>query len=211
MNKSGVVYWRELKRQKHLCIVTSLQFLLTTLLLVWRMEDFTTFTYFLYIPFLFSVVTQNDIYFYDLTTSIGTLLATPLDAAQILKEKGLFVVIKSVILGVAIFPAYLIILYVNGYKPNILLWNEALLLLLCFLLQYSLSLLVGTVTWLYGKKSRLGIIIGQGLLLNGLTAISSWDIKGSGTVMVISIVAAYGVSRVLIKRLRTEKMIMRCL
>ncbi|MEJ9205943.1 hypothetical protein, partial [Paenibacillus larvae] len=81
MNKSGVVYWRELKRQKHLCIVTSLQFLLTTLLLVWRMEDFTTFTYFLYIPFLFSVVTQNDIYFYDLTTSIETLLATPLDAA----------------------------------------------------------------------------------------------------------------------------------
>ncbi|ETK26060.1 hypothetical protein ERIC1_2c02560 [Paenibacillus larvae subsp. larvae DSM 25719] len=211
MNKPGVVYWRELKRQKHLCIVTSLQFLLTTLLLVWRMEDFTTFTYFLYIPFLFSVVTQNDIYFYDLTTSIETLLATPLDAAQILKEKGLFIVIKSVILGVAMFPVYLIILYVNGYKPNILIWNEALLLLLCFLLQYSLSLLVGTVTWLYGKKSRLGIIIGQGLLLNGLTAISSWDIKGSGTVMVISIVAAYGVSRVLIKRLRTENMIMRCL
>jgi len=211
MNKSGVVYWRELKRQKHLCIVTSLQFLLTTLLLVWRIGDFTTFTYFLYIPFLFSVVTQNDIYFYDLTTSIETLLATPLDAAQILKEKGLFVVIKSVILGVAMFPVYLIILYVNGYKPNIFIWNEVLLLLLCFLLQYSLSLLVGTVTWLYGKKSRLGIIIGQALLLNGLTAISSWDIKGSGTVMVTSIVAAYGVSRVLIKRLRTEKMIMRCL
>jgi hypothetical protein len=191
--------------------VTAMQLIFIILLLVWRFEDFTIFSFFLYIPFLFSIITQNDIYFYDLTISIETLLATPLHAVQILKAKGKFVIIKSAILGGAMLPVYLVFSYVNDFRPNILMWKEALLLLLCLMLQYSLSVLIGMVAWVFGKSSRIGIIIGQGLILNGLIVISSWDFKMCGAVIAVLIIIMYAASKVLIKWVRTENIIKRCI
>ncbi|MFF2020170.1 MULTISPECIES: hypothetical protein [Paenibacillus] len=118
---------------------------------------------------------------------------------------------KSVILVMAILPVYLVMSYNNGVIPKKLMWKEALLLVLLLVLQYSLSKLIGVLAWAFGKKTRIGIIIGQGLILNGFMAIRIWDFTRSAAIISLSIVIIYAISTVFLKRVSKEKLIMRCL
>lgn len=211
MNDIEVVYWREFRRQRHLYRSIAMQLIFIVLLLAWKFEDLTVFSFFIYTTFLFSILSQNDIYFYDLIPSIETILATPLNVVQVLRAKGRFVFMKSVLLVIAVFPVYLIMSYNNGVIPKKLVWEEALLLVLLLVLQYSLSKLIGVLAWAFGKKTRIGIIIGQGLILNGFMAIHTWNFTRSAAIIALSIVMIYAISTVFLKRISKEKLIMRCL
>ncbi|WP_025690433.1 hypothetical protein [Paenibacillus zanthoxyli] len=205
------LYWREIRRQKQLYKIIAIQLLLSVFLLFWRTDHFTFFSYFLYMTFLFSLITQNDIYFYDLTPSIESLLASPLGIARILKDKSQFVVYKSVVLGAVLFPVYLIALFRSGTPLTELTWSKVGLILLFLAFQYVLSIFIGVCIWIYGKRARIPLIVGQGLILNSIYTFSSWKDGYFAIVFIVCVVALYLASLAVIGRLESEKIISRCM
>lgn len=204
------IIWRELKRQQNIKIIFIFQTILTIVVLYTKFSNLNLFYYFTYVPISFTFVTQNDIFFYDLTTYIETLLSTPLTIKNIIKSKCFFTVIKSYVICCVLFVFY----FIYGYINNCFNYNITIIDIICVLLlivmQYYLSNFIGNLVWMIGKKARVVIIVIQAsifLIVNFFVNKNHYIEFVCFTIILTIILYALGV--ILIKYISKETLIER--
>lgn len=198
--------WREIKRQIYLKKIILIQILLTIFILIVGKNNFDNMNFFIYIPLFFSYTTQNDIFFYDMNNCIETLISTPLKISKILKNKSLFIILKSYFFSIVFYILYIFLEKSLFDIKNI--WNieNLKILILVFLIQYFFSIFIGALVWNLGKNSRIILIIIQSILFSIL---NMYNKKYYIYILLLTLVIMYILGNLMIKLINKENLIKR--
>lgn len=162
------VIWREMVRQRKSLYVVIIQVISLLFLYSFYGRNMNA-QIIIYLPFALTLISQNDIFYYDKANYIESLLSTPLTIRSILLRKSLFILIKSYILAVSVILLCLLAnaLIAVGINLGFGTKDLAIILLMPFW-QYLLSFLMGAIIWSSGKISKVYIMIIQTFTLGGI-------------------------------------------
>lgn len=196
---NSTVLWREFNRDKNniflIIIETMLVFISVVVIKQYKIYDIS----YIYIPLVMTFIFQNNIFVYELTTTIEAFLSLPILPNEIIISKCVYVVVKTIIFTAIII--ILSLLYNNFYITNtIKVYLSPLNILEILLLplwQLILCYAAGLIIWTKGKKYRVVINIMQLVLYAAINELVTYK---HGSLLIILEIICFLLLSIIIKK-----------
>lgn len=160
--------WRELRRQKKSKFTLVLQVLIYGFLFSYFCNYITLEIILLLIPFTYIIIIQADVFNYDFTNCIESLLSLPINIINVIKSKCIFILLKTYVLSI-VTVIILFIYHTVTKEVNLkfsIEFNNIFLLLGLPIWQYYYSVFIGLLLWNAKKKNKIVPYILQTIILS---------------------------------------------
>ncbi len=148
--------WKELKRQKKSKITPIIQVIAYCYFYIYLKSIFSIEIVLSLIPLMYVLSIQTDVFHYDFTNYIESLLSLPIEIINIIKSKCIFILLKAYIQSIITILILLIYHVIIEKKDMVFSVKTFLLIIVLPIWQYYFSYFIGLVIW--NLKSKIRII-----------------------------------------------------